>query len=31
MMKMLGFDVKSGEKWDSYEIMNDLIISRIKG
>ena len=31
MMKMLGFDVKSREKWGSYEIMNDLIISRIKG
>ena len=31
MMKMLGFDVKSREKWESYEIMNDLIISRIKG
>lgn len=30
MMKMLGFDVKSREKWGSYEIMNDLIISRIK-
>lgn len=31
MMKMLGFDVKSRAKWDSYGSMNDLIISRIKG
>src|SRR5699024_8391913 len=30
MMKMLGFDVKSREKWNSYELMNDLIISIIK-